>query len=137
MAAPSLPGFHYDKSKRKYFKILPNHIARPGSKHSIDSVRKDIEDRIRRRRQRKWEERKARGRIAGSAVSKHPLLGGGVGLGREMGGGGAGGARKEAWARGLEQREVLGGESGVGSFRFDAVTGGFVVVMGLGGEGTE
>lgn len=38
--APHLEGFYYDKEKRKYFKILPQHQAPEGVKYSKEAVKK-------------------------------------------------------------------------------------------------
>lgn len=38
--APHLEGFYYDKDKRKYFKILPQHQTPKGAKYSKEAVKK-------------------------------------------------------------------------------------------------
>jgi len=38
MDGRGLAGFYYDSEKGKYFKILPNHIAPPGSKYTREKV---------------------------------------------------------------------------------------------------
>ena len=37
--APQLPGFYFDKNKRRYFKILPHHQAPPGAKYSKEALK--------------------------------------------------------------------------------------------------
>ncbi|KAI9800413.1 MAG: hypothetical protein M1833_003299 [Piccolia ochrophora] len=37
---PGIRGYYYDPEKKKYFKILPNHAAPPGSSYSHENVRK-------------------------------------------------------------------------------------------------
>lgn len=41
--APHLEGFYFDKEKRKYFKILPQHQAPKGVKYSKEAVKKQQE----------------------------------------------------------------------------------------------
>lgn len=38
--APNLEGFYYDKEKRKYFKILPQHQTPKGVKYSKEAMKK-------------------------------------------------------------------------------------------------
>lgn len=40
--APSLKGFYFDPHKKKYFKILPNHIAPQGVIYSEQAIKKQM-----------------------------------------------------------------------------------------------
>lgn len=40
MNGKDIPGFYFDAAKKKYFKILPNHVATPESQYSHASVAK-------------------------------------------------------------------------------------------------
>ena len=39
--AKEIPGFYYDEEKKKYFKIVQNHVAPNGSKYSREAVHKE------------------------------------------------------------------------------------------------
>lgn len=39
--APHLEGFYFDKEKKKYFKILPQHQAPKGVKYSKEAVKRE------------------------------------------------------------------------------------------------
>ena len=109
MPARNIPGFYFDESRRKYFKILPNHAAPQGYKYSQAALQKATEDEAAHTRLKACEERAIAQRIRRSKALTHPLCGGGgVGLGRESGvleGGRP--ATLGAWAQGLYKRVLL------------------------------
>ncbi|KAK5088371.1 hypothetical protein LTR05_002589 [Lithohypha guttulata] len=46
---PEIPGYYFDTTRNKYFKIQPNHVAPPGTAHSRAAVLAEIErDRLER-----------------------------------------------------------------------------------------
>lgn len=140
MPAPSIPGFHYDPSKRKYFKIQSNHLAPTNSKYSAQAVKREAEDQALRLRCEAQRRRTAQSRIARSRCMSHCLLGGGVGLGREFGRGHDGGGRGAimgAWAQGLGRKTVVGWEISAALFAYDEATGTFPAVSAVGREGEQ
>jgi len=44
MPAAAIPGFYYDEAKKKYFKILPNHVAPTGAKYSVEAAKREEEE---------------------------------------------------------------------------------------------
>lgn len=60
-----------------------------------------------------------------------------MGLRRETGCCNGGGGRKEVWASGLEQRQVIHETVLPSLFRYDGATGSFVVVQSSKGPGGE
>lgn len=44
MPALLIPGFYFDETKKKYFKVQANHAAPEGSKYSRVSLQKEAED---------------------------------------------------------------------------------------------
>ncbi|KAI9670169.1 MAG: hypothetical protein M1817_004506 [Caeruleum heppii] len=117
----SIPGYYYDEVKRKYFKILPHHLAPPGSSYTREHLKR--EKRVEAQRARRNPQPpppphpNARHRpLIPSRILHHPL-GGALGLRRETGADHAGpcrgiDVRTRAYARGLvgEQLVVLGGD---------------------------
>ena len=151
MPPAALPGFHYDASKKKYFKIQPNHVAAHGpsaSKYTKAAVKQEAE------KQREWKRRKLfkqregkMVRMQRSKVLESPL-GGACGLMRELGltttrfeSGNVVGVR--AWAQGLRRKgEVLkyrggrdgGGAGSLGPFVVDAAAGVLTFAETRGGD---
>lgn len=128
MATTNIPGFYYDKVKKKYFKIQPNHIAPTGSAYSRDSVKKDAEDILeaQERAAFEWLERKQI--MQRSKVLTHPF-GGRLALGRETGLQYDSTRRMiEAWAYGIQDRVTLTHRGGhdIGQFVYDEATGNFI-----------
>ena len=107
MSPRNIPGFFYDESKKKYFKVLANHAAPQGSKYSQASILKYSEEEAIHRRLKAYEERTLEQRIQRSKALTHPLCGG-FGLGRETGVVEGGKPVLEAWAQPLEISRLLG-----------------------------
>lgn len=99
MPPTPLPGFHYDTTKRKYFKIQPNHIAPTNSSYSTSSVKKAAEDSITQKTLKAYEQRKSLTRIARSKLLSY-------GVCRESGLGLRGEGMVEQWAGGLEPTSI-------------------------------
>lgn len=84
MASPEIPGFYYDEAKKKYFKILPNHVAPQGSHYSKDAVRKEAESKLLQKKADKSNLRRQQTRVQHSQILEHPF-GGRISLQREFG----------------------------------------------------
>ncbi|KAI9823337.1 MAG: hypothetical protein M1832_002561 [Thelocarpon impressellum] len=123
-----IPGYYYDEEKKKYFKVLPHHVAPAGAAYSKENVKKQAQDSKRKREAN--QDRSTRPRVQRSRVLQHALAGR-VGLERELGQAprfdasrsGAG----EAYASGLEGRHLLeleGSEDEITTFTRDPLTGG-------------
>ena len=71
---PDLPGYYYDTSKNRYFKIQANHVAATGSKYSTQAVR--AEKVITKTQQRdEWTRRaKTVETVTRSTLLQHPAL---------------------------------------------------------------
>jgi hypothetical protein len=128
MASTNIPGFYYDRVKKKYFKIQPNHIAPTGSAYSRDSVKKDAEDILeaKERAAFEWLERKQI--MQRSKVLTHPL-GGRLTLEQETGLQYDSIRRmNEAWVYGIQDRTTLTHHGGhdIGQFVYDEATGSFI-----------
>ncbi|KAL2041738.1 hypothetical protein N7G274_005522 [Stereocaulon virgatum] len=134
MASTNIPGFYYDRVKRKYFKIQPNHIAPTGSAYSTDSVKKDAEDILEAKERAKFEQLERKQIMQRSKVLSYPL-GGRLALERETGLQYDSIRRmNEAWVYGIQDRIVLTHNSGhdMGPFVYDKATGGFIFASVLG-----
>lgn len=132
MPALNIPGFHYDETKKKYFKILPNHVAPEGSKYSIASLQKEAEEGAARKRVKTYEEKTIKQRFQRSRVLTHSLIGE-VGLCRE--GGVANDGEKAAfaaWAQGLRKSKVHMTTDINALFEYDDATGSYVVGSEIG-----
>ncbi|MCJ1276180.1 hypothetical protein MMC21_003985 [Puttea exsequens] len=105
MCAAALPGFYYDEAKKKYFKILPNHIAPKGAKYSKDAI---IQDQRAERQILPASDPGEPVRRQKSRVLGHPL-GGAITLQREHGIGFLDHRRAsaQAWARGLRSTYAI------------------------------
>ncbi|KAI9883848.1 MAG: plasma membrane H+-ATPase [Watsoniomyces obsoletus] len=81
MAPPGeIPGFYYDEEKKKYFKILRNHLAPPDAPYSRESIKQKARE---TKRQKKTERHNPPSTpIRPSPILHHPL-GGAIGLLRE------------------------------------------------------
>ena len=106
MPARNIPGFYYDESKKKYFKILANHVAPQGSKYSQAAISKYSEEEAIHKRRNAHEKRTIEQRIQRSKALNHSLCGG-FGLGRETGVVEGGAPVLEAWAQRLEISRLL------------------------------
>ncbi|TKX27412.1 hypothetical protein C1H76_0249 [Elsinoe australis] len=83
MEGRPLPGFYWDKEKKKYFRIQPNHRAPAGAKHSVENVRKEEQATKKRKR-----EHQRQAKVARETVKRAPILTfyqSRVSLGRELG----------------------------------------------------
>lgn len=72
MAARSIPGYHFDPVKGRYFRIQPDHAAAPGSasQHTKSSVREAEESSKRRKTEAREFQRTARERVRRSEIGK-------------------------------------------------------------------
>ena len=128
MSSKHIPGFYFDESKRKYFKIQPNHSSPQGSKYSKDSIAKETEEQISRKRRKVFDDRFFQERTRRSKISRHPFHGI-IGLERERGFCNDGKKDAiEAWAQGLEERQLIGW-GGDSLFEYDATTKTFILAM--------
>lgn len=130
MPIPSIPGYHWDETRKKYFKIQPNHIAAPNSRYSEQSIKKEAEGQAILKKQKLHHERELQTRIAQPRLRDH-LLGGSAGLGRELGHDydGRTSAGIAAWAQGLESTTMLCTKELPTRFAYDDATGCFVVAL--------
>jgi len=127
MSAPSIPGYYHDDSKKKYFKIQPHHVAPIGVKYSEQSVKREAEDQVVRKRHKSHDQRRLQTRIDRPRLRSH-LIGGGAGLERELGGGFDGrSAGIGTWAQGLERRTVIASRASSALFAHDDATGGLII----------
>ncbi|MCJ1312499.1 hypothetical protein MMC25_006173 [Agyrium rufum] len=78
-----IPGFYYDRAKKRYFKILPNHKAPHGSAYTKEKVKERKED---EQIMQKEDDRRVRylSRIQRHRISAHPHMIP-IGLDREIG----------------------------------------------------
>ena len=131
MPPAEVSGLHYDKVKGKYFKVLKNHLAPPGSPYSKDAIKKENESSAVREVERAHQQVKELDTIRRSKVVEHPLLGG-MGLEKEI-------AQRrsmsssgiQAWATGLESKKIFEYKSygNINHFVFDEATGGFAFTV--------
>lgn len=124
MPTPSIPGYYYDAPKKKYFKILPNHVAPAGFKYSEESLKREAGDQVSRKRHKAYDLRRLQTTIDLPRRRSH-LLGGGVGLGREMGESFDGG--RAAWAQLLVRRSLGTARGSSALFAYDDATGGLIL----------
>ncbi len=126
MPTPSIPGYYYDEIKRKHFKILPNHLVPAGFKYSEQYVKREAEDQVARKRHTLYNRRRLQTTIDRPRLRSH-LLGGGVGLGREIGEHFDGrSAQLGAWAQGLGRRSWGSSRNSSALFAYDDITGGLI-----------
>ena len=134
MASNNIPGYYYDESKQKYFKIIPNHLATLGSPHSQAAVQKAAQAQIARKRLDLFEAKELEQRTQKSRILRHPLLGH-AGLARESSSSvNVSLANTHSWAQGLERTKCMEsmhiGRTWTEScalFAYDKATGIFVV----------
>ena len=129
MPPTELPGYHYDETKKKYFKIQENHLVSPSFKYSRGAIKKEADFGLARKRKQDREQLEREQTIQQSKVLGHSLLG------REIGCRKNGTAvRWDAWAKGLVRREALRSEiddhHDISHFVFDELTGSFVFASG-------
>lgn len=129
MPPTELPGYHYDVTKKKYFKIQENQLAPPSSKYSRGELKKEAELALALKCERDREQLEREQTIQQSGTLRHSLLG------REIGCRKNGTAvRWDVWAKGLGKREALRIETDyhqdISHFVFDELTGSFVCAMG-------
>ena len=137
MPPNTIPGFYYDESKKRYFRVPPNHMLLPDSPYS---QRKAREEQV-RKSQHEFEERRLKQRIQRSKVLGHPLIGNSGLRNESEGTRDVIAARNAAWAQGLESSQGapdtmtsggplydVAGPKEIGSlFAYDDATGVFVV----------
>lgn len=75
MAPRDLPGFYYDEAKKKYFKILPNHVTPQDSKYSKDAFRKEAQSKLLQAEEKEYIQRHRQTRIQHSPILQYPLGG--------------------------------------------------------------
>src|SRR5271154_2571890 len=68
-----IPGYHYDADKKKYFKVLPNHVGR-GSEYSREVVNAKAASQRASAREHEHQERLMQQRLTRSRLLHHPLL---------------------------------------------------------------
>ena len=80
--ARDIPGFHYDEEKKKYFKILSNHVAPSGSRYSKGAIKKE-------KVQKHMKDAELKKSISSSRIQHGPILnhpfGAVIGMDREIG----------------------------------------------------
>ncbi|KAK4984278.1 hypothetical protein LTR66_008558 [Elasticomyces elasticus] len=109
MDGREIPGFYYDAEKKKYFKVVANHLAPQGAKYSHDGVKEER----RRAKKRKLDEVTSSKRqvecVRRSRALLHPSAAG-IALSRELGyhrRSETHGAQVAAFARRFQERCVL------------------------------
>ncbi|KAI9760848.1 MAG: hypothetical protein M1835_000088 [Candelina submexicana] len=78
-----IPGYYFDREKKKYFKIIPNHIAPQGAQYSRENIKRSKDNEKKRKRETE-QARRLKHHIQHSKILKHPL-GGAYCLNRETG----------------------------------------------------
>lgn len=73
---PHIPGFYYDETKGRYFKIQPNHAVPHGFKYSAQSIKLQQENTEHEEQKAKTNSRNRKGRIQKHPALQHPLIGG-------------------------------------------------------------
>jgi hypothetical protein len=68
-----IPGYYYDANKKKYFKVLPNHVGR-GSEYSREVVNAKAASQRASAREHEHQERSIQQRLTRSRLLHHPLL---------------------------------------------------------------
>ncbi|GME39187.1 wd40 repeat-like-containing domain [Neofusicoccum parvum] len=72
MDPPELPGFYYDRERKKYFKIQPTHRLPLGAKYSTDAVKREQAENNKRKREEEHEIRVRTQTVKRSSVLPHP-----------------------------------------------------------------
>ena len=132
----NIPGFYYDESKKKYFKIQPNHRAPVGSPYTLDSIRDESREQSFHERSKLFEERTVKERTQRSKILSQPLVGP-LGLSREHGRTDRcdiGAVTNAVWAKGLRTTTTPGflekqtAQTTSGNlFAYDDASGAFVI----------
>ncbi|KAI9713365.1 MAG: hypothetical protein M1812_006643 [Candelaria pacifica] len=136
-----IPGYYFadlmlsvpsDREKKKYFKIIPNHVAPKGAQYSRENVKKSREN----ERKRKRDDEKAhriKQQVQRSEILNHPL-GGAYYLNRETGTQAPQrGIRAKTYVHGLERSTTFctGESSRIQHFARDEATGGLFYGCGF------
>ncbi|KAL8648235.1 MAG: hypothetical protein Q9210_005112 [Variospora velana] len=107
---PVLPGFYYNRERRKYFKITPNqHASGASSSYSKAAVAKEETNYKEGNKLEEWHERLRKSRVERNHIIQAHPLGGMVGLRRELGNqeGRTDFAAAAVWAKGLERYNFI------------------------------
>ncbi|KAI4135984.1 MAG: hypothetical protein LQ341_005818 [Variospora aurantia] len=107
---PVLPGFHYDRERRKYFKVTPNqHASGASSSYSKAAVAKEETNYKEGNTLEEWHERLRKTRVERNYLTQAHPLGGMLGLRRELGNqeGRIEFAAAAVWAKGLERYNFI------------------------------
>ncbi|KAI9836192.1 MAG: hypothetical protein M1819_001529 [Sarea resinae] len=131
----SIPGYFYDKEKKKYFKILPHHAAPAGSQYTKENVKK-LKDGERKRKRDGEHAARLQRRVQRSKAMGHPIVGA-LGLEREQGRipvSGSGLRWGEVYARELDRRVILDMQclpstASLTRFAIDSQTGAIVFAL--------
>ncbi|KAK5688295.1 hypothetical protein LTS10_000273 [Elasticomyces elasticus] len=100
----ALPGFYYDTSKGKYFKITANHAAPPEAKHSLSNVRREARETKKRKLDDRNRQKTAKQTVQRSQVSRDALCY--SSLNRELGQASASGEREAAFIKNLRPERI-------------------------------
>ncbi|KAK1062429.1 hypothetical protein LTR74_010268 [Friedmanniomyces endolithicus] len=79
-----IPGYYYDSEKKKYFKILANHVAPVNAKHAASNVGREQRKAKKHKVEDRRREKQLQQTVHRSRVAHHPLLAG-TSLTREVG----------------------------------------------------
>ncbi|KAM5485171.1 hypothetical protein McanCB56680_002091 [Microsporum canis] len=71
----SIPGYHYDPEKKKYFKIQPGHTAQSGSKYSEAEVKRREKQFTKRKQKDVYHERTRLERVERAKILGLPIIG--------------------------------------------------------------
>ncbi|KAL1642257.1 hypothetical protein SLS58_005597 [Diplodia intermedia] len=71
MDPPDLPGFYYDRERKRYFKIQPGHKLPTGAKYSTDAVKREQAETNKRKREEEHEARVRTQTVKRSIVLPH------------------------------------------------------------------
>lgn len=113
-----IPGYHFDPSRGKYFKIVADHAATASSSYSTSAVAQEEQKKKDREKLEEFSNRVQASRVSrNSLLQLHPL-GGNLTLQRELGGheGRTASATAAIWAKGLGARPFFG-RSGLSEYR--------------------
>ncbi|EKG11267.1 hypothetical protein MPH_11611 [Macrophomina phaseolina MS6] len=72
MDPPDLPGFYYDRDKKKYFKIQASNKLPVGAKYSTEAVKREHTETNKRKRQEEHDDRVRKQTVKRSVVLPHP-----------------------------------------------------------------
>ena len=132
-----IPGFCYNEERRKYFKILPNHVLSLRSDFSNESAQRKGENDTGKQQTAYRIQRNLDTRVQPSRILIH-ALGGDVALKRELGEVPSSMSHcTSAWAQGLKKNEVAFARTGIKVFLHDEATGNLILATPVTGEGHE